>query len=59
MTPRLRSSCCRLQERPLAVALTQVDEVALASARAEYAREAARVRAKRLRQQLQESADWM
>lgn len=45
-----------LQDKPLAVAPTQVDEAALAAARAEYIRETARIRAKRLRE-MQESAD--
>lgn len=38
------------------MAPTQVDEAALAAARAEYIRETARIRAKRLRE-MQESAD--
>ena len=44
------------QDKPLAVAPTQVDEAALAAARAEYIRETARIRAKRLRE-MQESSD--
>lgn len=44
------------QEKPLAVPPGQVDEGALAAARAEYVREKERIRAKRLRE-LQESAD--
>lgn len=43
------------QDRPLAVDPTRVDEGALAAARAEYVRETARIRAKRLRE-LQGSA---
>lgn len=44
-------------QHTLAVPPTQVDEAALAAARAEYVREKNRIRAKRLRE-LQESADF-
>lgn len=44
------------QDRPLAVAPTQVDEAALAAARAEYRLERDRIRAKRLRD-MQESTE--
>ena len=54
--PSLLPSCRPLQDRPLAVAPTQVGEAALAAARAEYVRETARIRAKRLRE-MQGSAD--
>ena len=46
-----------VQDKPLAVPPTMVDEGALAAARAEYMREKNRIRAKRLRE-LQESADF-
>lgn len=44
------------QDKPLAVPPGQVDEHALAAARAEYVREKARIRAMRLRE-LRENAD--
>lgn len=53
----VHSTAPLLQDKPLAVAPTQVDEAALAAARAEYIRETARIRAKRLRE-MQESADF-
>lgn len=51
-----RPSSASAREKPLAVPPGQVDEGALAAARAEYVREKERIRAKRLRE-LQESAD--
>ena len=51
----VHSTAPLLQDKPLTVAPTQVDEAALAAARAEYIRETARIRAKRLRE-MQESA---
>lgn len=52
---RNQSSIIVLQDKPLAVPPGQVDEAALAAARAEYVREKDRIKAKRLRE-LQESS---
>ncbi|PRW59464.1 trafficking particle complex subunit 2-like [Chlorella sorokiniana] len=54
---RQAPACPAAKDKPLAVAPTQVDESALAAARAEYIRETARIRAKQLRE-MKESADF-
>jgi hypothetical protein len=47
------------QHKPLAVPPTQVDEGALAAARAEYVHDRDQIRAKRMRELQQKTDSWM